>query len=230
MFRNLFKPKWMALTLFLSLMVVIFGLLSNWQFDRLNERRESNNLIESALMASPTTIIAVSELDDSTEWQKVNIKGQFIPEDSKVVRKRYFKDKLGFWVITPFELTNGVKILINRGWIQIGEDSTVTPSIPIVDSSQRSINGYLRLLETHKDNPNDLPLGQIMTISNENFEIKDTSLKFYLQLIFDQNNPEIAELETPKLSSGPHLSYAIQWIFFAMFLPIGWYILLKNEE
>ncbi len=230
MFRNLFKPKWIALTIFLSFMIVLFGLLSNWQFHRLSERKESNKVITSSLTASPTIINKVSDIYDANEWQKISVMGEFIPKDSKIVRKRYFKDKLGFWVITPFVLTNGEKILINRGWIQIGENSTITPKIPTTSTDLTTIDGYLRLLEKHKVNPNDLPQKQIMTISQENFKLIPDSQKFYLQLIYDKKIAEIAELETPILSSGPHLSYAIQWIIFAMFLPIGWYILLKNEE
>ena len=42
------------------------------------------------------------------------------------------------------------------------------------------------------------------------------------------NTAEIIPL--PELTNGPHLSYAIQWILFALLLPIGWYVLLKNES
>jgi hypothetical protein len=54
---------------------------------------------------------------------------------------------------------------------------------------------------------------------------------FYLQLA--KSSPmdnQVAIIPLPELSNGPHLSYAIQWILFALLLPIGWYVLLKNES
>ena len=41
---------------------------------------------------------------------------------------------------------------------------------------------------------------------------------------------QVAIIPLPELSNGPHFSYAIQWILFALMLPIGWYVLLKNEN
>ena len=41
---------------------------------------------------------------------------------------------------------------------------------------------------------------------------------------------DVIPIPLPVISNGPHLSYAIQWILFALLLPIGWYVLLKNEQ
>jgi len=55
--------------------------------------------------------------------------------------------------------------------------------------------------------------------------------KYYIQVNESSINLEpISFLPKPKLSSGPHFSYAIQWIIFAILLPVGWVILYRSEK
>jgi DNA-binding transcriptional regulator of glucitol operon len=49
MFKNLTKPRWIALTAFLLIMTYLFIRLSDWQFDRYNQRIENNEITTNAL-------------------------------------------------------------------------------------------------------------------------------------------------------------------------------------
>ncbi len=42
MFKNLTKPRWIALTAFLLIMIYLFIRLSDWQFDRLLKEAAAN--------------------------------------------------------------------------------------------------------------------------------------------------------------------------------------------
>jgi len=229
MFKNLTKPRWIALTAFLLIMVYLFIRLSDWQFDRYNQRIQINELTTTALSSAPLEITDLSQISELNDWQKVSLRGEFINSDAKLLRRQYLERNLGFWVITPMKLDSSQVILVNRGWIPIADSSTSQQKIPPIPEGTSSIIGYVQSISDSKSEPADLPINQINYLNSNNFESEPLSTK-YLQLsTIEPTDNQVAIIPLPELTNGPHFSYAIQWILFALMLPIGWYILLKNE-
>lgn len=229
MFKNLTKPRWIALTAFLLIMVYLFIRLSDWQFDRYNQRIQINELTTTALSSAPLEITDLSQISELKDWQKVSLRGEFINSDAKLLRRQYLERNLGFWVITPMKLDSSQVILVNRGWIPIADSSTSQQKIPPIPEGTSSIIGYVQSISDSKSEPADLPINQINYLNSNNFESEPLSTK-YLQLsTIEPTDNQVAIIPLPELTNGPHFSYAIQWILFALMLPIGWYILLKNE-
>jgi cytochrome oxidase assembly protein ShyY1 len=229
MFKNLIRPRWIALTLFLLILIYLFIRLSNWQFDRYDQRVLRNESTNVALSFAPKKIDSVSQMTDLKQWEKVEITGNYLSDQSKLVRKQYLENNLGFWVITPFKIQNGENILVNRGWIPIGSSASSNQSIPLAPVGTVNLEGYLQPFNESITQPKDLPLSQVNTIDYNYFE-SEIANNFYVQLA--KSSPmdnQVAIIPLPELSNGPHFSYAIQWILFALLLPIGWYVLLKNE-
>jgi len=229
MLKNLIKPRWIALTLFLLILIYLFIRLSNWQFDRYDQRVLRNESTNVALSLAPKKIDSVSQMSDLKQWEKIELTGSYLSDQSKLVRKQYLENNLGFWVITPFKLQNGENILVNRGWIPIGSSASSNQSIPLAPVGTVNLEGYLQPFNESITQPKDLPLNQVNTIDYMYFE-SDIANNFYVQLA--KSSPmdnQVAIIPLPELSNGPHFSYAIQWILFALLLPIGWYVLLKNE-
>lgn len=230
MFKNLIRPRWIALTIILLAFIYLFIRLSFWQFDRYDQRILRNEQTYSALSSSPKYIESLSQLSEMKQWEKVELKGNYKNEHSKLVRKQYLGNSLGFWIITPFEITNGDRILINRGWIPIGSSASTDQNIPLAPPGNVNIEGYLQPFKSSVAQPTDLPINQVNNIDFKYFDFEIAN-DFYLQLA--KSSPmdnQVAIIPLPELSNGPHLSYAIQWILFALLLPIGWYVLLKNES
>ena len=230
MFKNLLRPRWIILTFLLAILIYLFIELSGWQFDRYHQRIDRNKDFVTAVAGVPIPIENVSQLNNLKQWGKVSLSGQYLDAESKLVRKRYLKNSLGFWVLTPFQLTNKEIILVNRGWIPSANSSTSELAIPSSPTQQVLIEGYLQPMEKFKENPADLPSNQINDINIEKFQ-GSIYPNFYVQI--GKSNPaekDIGIIYLPEVSNGPHLSYAIQWILFALLLPIGWYVLLKNED
>lgn len=230
MFKNLTKPRWIALTAFLLIMIYLFIRLSDWQFDRYNTRIQNNEITTTALSSEPINLTDLSQVSDLKDWQKVSIKGEFVNSDAKLLRRQYLESSLGFWVITPLKLDNDQVILVNRGWIPIAESSTSQQEIPSSQQGDVTIIGYVQTLKDTRREPEDLPLNQINYLNSTNFSSQPLSTN-YLQLAsMTPMDNQVAIIPLPELSNGPHFSYAIQWILFALMLPIGWYVLLKNEN
>ena len=229
MFKNLIKPRWIALTLFLLILIYLFIRLSNWQFDRYDQRVLRNESTNVALSLAPKKIDSVSQMSDLNQWEKIELTGSYLSDQSKLVRKQYLENNLGFWVITPFKIQNGENILVNRGWIPIGSSASSNQSIPLAPVGTVNLEGYLQPFNESITQPKDLPLNQVNTIDYKYFESAIAN-NFYVQVA--KSSPmdnQVAIIPLPELSNGPHFSYAIQWILFALLLPIGWYVLLKNE-
>ena len=101
---------------------------------------------------------------------------------------------------------------------------------PLFLGSTEMMKTSMGFMEKFKENPADLPSNQINDINIEKFQ-GNIYPNFYVQI--GKSNPaekDIGIIYLPEVSNGPHLSYAIQWILFALLLPIGWYVLLKNED
>jgi cytochrome oxidase assembly protein ShyY1 len=230
MFKNLLRPRWIILTLLLAFLIYLFIELSGWQFDRYHQRIDRNDDFVTAIAGDPIPIENVSQMNNLKQWGKVSLSGQYLDAESKLVRKRYLKNSLGFWVLTPFQLANKETILVNRGWIPSANSSTSELAIPNSPTQQVLIEGFLQPMEKFKANPADLPSNQINDINVEKFKV-NIYPNFYVQV--GKSNPAekgIGIIYLPEVSNGPHLSYAIQWILFALLLPIGWYVLLNNED
>jgi cytochrome oxidase assembly protein ShyY1 len=211
-------------------MIYLFIRLSDWQFDRYNTRIQNNEITTTALSSEPINLTDLSQVSDLKDWQKVSIKGEFMNSDAKLLRRQYLESSLGFWVITPLKLDNDQVILVNRGWIPIAESSTSQQEIPSSPQGDVTIIGYVQTLKDTRREPEDLPLNQINYLNSTNFSSQPLSTN-YLQLAsLTPMDNQVAIIPLPELSNGPHFSYAIQWILFALMLPIGWYVLLKNEN
>lgn len=230
MFKNLTKPRWIALTAFLIIMIYLFIRLSDWQFDRYNTRIQNNEITTKALSSEPVNLTDLSQVSELKDWQKVSIKGEFINSDAKLLRRQYLESSLGFWVITPLKLDNDQVILVNRGWIPIAKSSTSQQGIPSSPQGDVTIIGYVQTLKDNRSEPEDLPLNQINYLNSNNFSSQPLSTNFLQLASMSPMDNQVAIIPLPELSNGPHFSYAIQWILFALMLPIGWYVLLKNEN
>lgn len=230
MFKNLLKPRWITLTFILLFFIYLFIRLSSWQFDRYDQRILRNESTNTALALAPKKIDSITQLSQMKQWERIDLTGIYLSDQSKLVRKQYLDNSLGFWVITPFRIENGDVILVNRGWIPIGKSASTNQDIPTAPSGVVNLEGYLQPFTETISQPKDLPLNQVNTIDYRYFEI-DLANNLFVQLA--KSSPmdnQVAVIPLPELSNGPHLSYAIQWILFALLLPIGWFVLLKNES
>lgn len=228
MLSTLKQPKWIILTIVLIVAIYAFINLSKWQFNRDEQRRSQNQEIKTALNKVPINILDSTNLDNLIEWQPVQITGKVNTDNVRFARNRYLDSSLGFWVIAPLNINENQKVLINLGFLPVNYQNRFDEiSIP---NQTISFKGWIRKMESHKITPSDYPELQISSISADNFA-GDVYKNSYIQIndsSVDLKN--LALLPEPKLSSGPHFSYAIQWIIFALLLPIGWIILYRGEK
>ena len=131
---------------------------------------------------------------------------------------RYFEGVYGYEVLTRFQLLDGRNLWVDRGWVEAGATATTPPVVTALPQGEVSITGRLRL-------DSSLPRGSFFALPGKgeglvaelNAQSQLDTEKFYIDLLSGSDpslTPEVTA-QLPELSDGPHMAYALQWIFFA---------------
>ncbi|SDH30023.1 SURF1 family cytochrome oxidase biogenesis protein [Microbacterium pygmaeum] len=231
--------RWTAYAAVAVVFAIACGFLSNWQFTRNAERSEQLALVEANYDAAPMALDDLippgSTLTPADQWQPVEVSGRYLNDQQLLVRNRAHGGTAAFEVLVPFQLDDGRVLLIDRGWVAPGEQQRAPDAIPGAPDGQVTVIARVRPGEQLPSSGRSADDGQVPSIN--------------LPLIADVIEPAAGErleqsafgilvsedpaptarptaLESPSEDPGPHLSYAIQWILFAImgFVFIGYII------
>jgi surfeit locus 1 family protein len=207
----------------LALIVLCF-IAAQWQYNRGVDRHQRNSMIEANIAAPNITLASATKDPVKNEWRTVSTTGSFDASQTILLRNRYFEGKYGFEFLTLFETSNGQKFWVDRGWLVAGKDALTAPLIPGTPTGEVGISGRLRLdTSLPRGSFFALPANGIGLISKWNAQNEVVTEGFYLDLL----NGSTAELtpsvaaQLPELSDGPHMAYALQWVFFAGLVGYG---------
>jgi surfeit locus 1 family protein len=212
------KEPWALFKSIIALLLIILCLWgSQWQYHRGVDRNARNAIIEKRIAQSPIELNTVKGDLADYEWQSVVVAGTFNPDKQILLRNRYNDGKYGYEVLTLFTSTDNKSFWVDRGWVQAGATATTPPVVTALPSGEVSISGRLRL-------DSSLPRGSFFAlpgkgeglVSELNAQSQLDTEKFYIDLLSGSEKtltPEVAA-QLPELSDGPHMAYALQWIFF----------------
>jgi cytochrome oxidase assembly protein ShyY1 len=219
------REKYFFLKSIVALALICLCLIAaQWQYNRGVDRHARNSLIEANIAAPNISLTsAVGDLKKN-EWRTVTTTGTFDSSKTILLRNRYFEGKYGFEFLTLFQNSSGQKFWVDRGWLIAGKDALTAPLIPSTPTGSVEIKGRLRL-------DSSLPRGSFFAlpasgtglISKWNAQNEVATEGFYLDLL----NGSISELtpnvpaQLPELSDGPHMAYALQWVFFGGLVGYG---------
>ena len=217
--------------------LVAFGLVllclwaAQWQYQRGVDRHARNVLIAEQSQLPPIEFKNLLGNIADYEWRKISLRGSFDDKNQILLRNRYHDGIYGFEQLTLFVFDER-KIWVDRGWVKAGSDATVPPQLQPTNQGLISIDGRLRL-------DSSLPRGKFFAVANDSERNLVSQLdarrgiqteKFYIDLISasdDSMNPDVP-VELPELSDGPHMAYALQWLFFAGLVIYGRRLIRKS--
>ena len=203
---------------FIALLLVIFCLWgSQWQYHRGVDRHARNAVIEERIAQSPIELKAVAGGLADYEWQTVSVDGVFNSDKQILLRNRYNDGKYGYEVLTLFTSTANKSFWVDRGWVQAGATATTAPVVTALPEGVVTIIGRLRL-------DSSLPRSSFFAlpgkgeglVSELNAQSQLNTEEFYIDLLSGSDTsltPKVTA-QLPELSDGPHMAYALQWIFF----------------
>jgi len=212
------KEPWALFKSLIAFLLIIVCLwAAQWQYQRGVDRHARNAVIQERIAQSPIELNAVMGSLPDYEWQTISVDGIFDDEKQILLRNRYNDGKYGYEVLTLFRSTDNKSFWVDRGWVQAGATATTPPVVTALPTGQVSITGRFRL-------DSSLPRGSFFAlpgkgeglVSELNAQSQLDTEKFYIDLLSGSDislTPEVTA-QLPELSDGPHMAYALQWIFF----------------
>ena len=223
MIQVLRRPVWAIGTVICIALVLLFVRLGMWQLDRLDERRERNDRIESRmeLPAEPVELVA-------EEYRRALVRGEWDDRGTVFIRSRSYGGRPGVHAVTPVVLDDGSAVLVNRGWVP-------EASAPPVEGPV-ALEGMVRATQERQGiGPRDPEEGELeqlarLEVQRIQQQYDRELLPFYVELQGEPGDSLPYPLPPPDLSEGPHLGYAGQWFIFAAIGAVGWVILLRRQR
>lgn len=239
--KQLFRGRWLLLTVLVVIGVVIMLRLGIWQLDRLDQRRAANALLAQRVNAPP---LSLNTLDPATDWSElinrpVIAQGVYDLSQQVAVQYQTYQERPGVTLITPLRLNDGQSaVLVNRGWLPL-EQSEPSQWAAYAVSGVVTVTGYVQAagpldavaLTTPGSTARQSEVLRL-NVAELQAQIPYSILPVYVL----EAAPSAAQTTLPyrvpldlDLSEGPHLSYAIQWFAFAVIFGGGYWAYLRRQ-
>ena len=233
MYTFLLRPKWIATHILVIALIATMVNLANWQLDRHQQRKDFNAVLLQRFEApiQPLEELLQGAEPADIEWLPTALKGTYLRgEDVSLVNVSQ-NGVAGYDAITPLLLDNGKVVLVNRGFLPLAS------AFPPAPKGEVSLLGRIRATSERRtgavSDPASGELSDIQRIDIDRLQqqIDGELVPVYVQLL--KSTPsEDASLSTivdPEFGNGPHMSYVIQWILFALCAAGGWIALVRRE-
>lgn len=222
MLRLLRTSRWIGFTALVLGAIIAFGLLSRWQWSRAEDKRLQQLAVDRAGEGVPQALGNQAP----PEWSAVTATGRFEPSSQVLVRQRPLEGQNGYWVLTLLRLSSGDAVWVNRGWLAATGPATTTPPSPPPPAQEVTITGWWRAPEGARDNTG-LPAGMVAAVDPSTLPAPGSPPGF-IQLR-EPIDPALVAVPRPEPDAGRNISYAVQWLLFAVVAIIGWWYFLRRE-
>jgi len=227
------KEPWSFLKTLVALALIVLCVwAAQWQYHRGVDRHARNTIIEERIARDAIELGKIDSVLANNEWQSIVTTGSFDANKQILLRNRYSEGKYGYEVLTLFTSTTGEKFWVDRGWVQAGATATTPPEVTSIPVDEVTITGRFRL-------DSSLPRGSFFAlpgsgedlVSELNAQSQLNTEKYYLDLL-SGSEPSLTPAVTaqlPSLSDGPHMAYALQWLFFGGLVIYGRFLIRRTR-
>jgi surfeit locus 1 family protein len=197
-----------------------FVRLGIWQLHRLGERRASNRMVLAAREAPVVSLTRrMLGAADSLAERRVTASGRYDHVHEIVLRGEALQGVPGVIVVTPLRLSGSdTAVLVERGFVPT-PDAVTADADTLAEPGEVQVTGLARLLEPGGGRPLQRD-GKITWARLDVAALRDSLpyplLSISIRQLPDPSLPSFPRrLDPPAIDEGPHLSYALQWFFFA---------------
>lgn len=211
------QPKWIAGHLLALTLFVVFVSCGFWQLRRLDERKETNALVEARAQLTPEPVgdlIDPGDDADDLRFRAVEATGTY---GATVTVRSSQSGGSGGRVFSVLELPGGEAVVVLRGFAGLGRGGELPEPPP--PTGEVTVSGIA------------FPRGRLESITRQTLDDlpdQDHLLPVVLQ-VTTTDDAALAPLPPPELGNGPHLGYAVQWFLFAAVGAVGYPLLLRRQ-
>ncbi|MBD3946663.1 SURF1 family cytochrome oxidase biogenesis protein [Nocardioides ganghwensis] len=233
--RFLLSRRWIVFALVVVALAWVAWRLGEWQFHRLEDRQERNEIIQRNEESGPAPVAEVlapgRDVALADEWRIVEATGTYAVEDTVIVRYRTREGAAGVDVVVPLELADGTSLLVDRGWYATDNRGATTADVPAPPAGEVTVTGWVR-----RDAEGDsTEVADRSTRAVDSRRIGEALgrevLGGWVDLRSESPEPEtpLVPVELPELDEGPHFFYGLQWWFFGALAIFGFFYLIYDE-
>jgi len=232
----LLSRRWVLFAVAVALAAWAAWALGQWQFHRLDDRKDSNKIVATNLNAPPAPVDDVLSPErapsPNDEWRRVTVHGTWDDRHSVVLKYQTRDSAAGVDVVTPLVTKNGPAVLVNRGWMATENSGGTRPKLPAVTDGPVTVTGWVRRDAT--GSATDVSELSTRAISSKRLaeEMPYPLYRGFLELAAESPTPEtpLQPAELPDdTSNGPHFFYGLQWWFFGGLAVFGFCYLAWDE-
>jgi surfeit locus 1 family protein len=134
--RYRFRPSLIPTLATLVLLPLLVS-LGFWQLDRAEQKRALQAEYDARSLDEQVLIGASAQSSEDLRFYKVVARGHYDTEYQILLDNRVHHGQPGYYVITPLKLQGSdVRVLVNRGWVPLGESRARLPTIPTPKAEQ----------------------------------------------------------------------------------------------
>ncbi len=235
--KFLFSRRWILFALTVAVLAYGAYWLGEWQFHRLEDRKERNaqtiHNLDQAAVPVDQVLAAGRPVAEEDEWRRVRATGTYLADQNIIVRYQTRDGASGVDVVTPLDTGSGAPLLlVDRGWVQTENAGNAAPPVPAPPPGEVTIEGWVRADATG----DSTAVTDRSTRAVSSSAIADALDAAVYGGFVDvtSESPEPAEplvhAEEPDLSEGPHFFYGLQWWFFGALAVFGFGYLAWDER
>ncbi len=229
---RIFAPRAFTTLLALGLIVLLVS-LGRWQLRRADEKRALFDSFAAGTDATQTIELGTPAVN---RYQHVAAGGHYDETRQVLIDNMMNAERVGYFVITPFALTGGGWVLVNRGWVPLGASRAERPVIPVA--------GNLRQVRGRADHmpspgiqmgtkaPLEPPYPVVAAFPNRAeiagmlHESSWTAATDLVLLDPGEADGYVRNWSAPGFPPMRHIGYAVQW--FALALTLGVIYVVTN--
>ncbi len=223
---RIFAPRFSTTLLTVALIAMLIS-LGRWQLRRADEKRV---LFDSFAAGTDATRVIDIGTPHVMRYQHIEAAGRYDGARQILIDNMVNAGRAGYYVVTPFALTGGGWVLVNRGWVPLGASRADLPAIP-VDGETRQVRGRADNLPSPgiqlgarpglappypvvASFPSHAELAQLL---GENSWAEAADL-----VLLDPDEPDgyVRTWEPPGFPPLRHIGYAVQWFALALALAV----------
>ena len=113
-------------------MIALFARAGVWQLDRAEETRVLLGAFDKGAETTPIVGVPGDEAIDKARYRSITLSGRYLPERQVLLDSIVYDGTAGYQVLTPFD-SDGIVVLVNRGWVDDGGDRSILPAVDVGD-------------------------------------------------------------------------------------------------
>lgn len=118
-----------------ALLVPLFVSLGQWQANKAAVKEARQTLLDARAAEAPLLLTALPAEAEAMRYRRVVVRGVYEPARQILIDNRVHREQAGYHVVTPLRIeggaagNDGLRILVNRGWVAAGPDRRQLPAI-----------------------------------------------------------------------------------------------------